>query len=167
MRQGLRVGSGMVARGKSPGTMQEMHAIWGAGCCNGMMAGSGAGGGARRVTCCGGQSRWGSWHGSGCCGPSSDGRREMCAIWGSGCCNGMMAGSGTGGGARKGTYCGASSRGGSGHSVGCCVLSTSMGEGCTVVAEGVSLSGVGGRFSQVLTMCRLTFFQSWRARRSR
>ncbi len=83
------------------------------------------------------------------------------------CCCEMATGSGAGGGARRGACCGASSRGGSGHSVGCCVLSTNMGEGCTVVAGEGSLSGVGGIFSQVLTMCRFTFFQSWRARRSR
>jgi len=74
IRQGTLVGSGMGARGNSPGTMQEMQSIWGAGCCRGITAGSGAGGGARKVTCCGAQSRCGSGHGCGCCGVSTYGR---------------------------------------------------------------------------------------------
>jgi len=73
--QGMLVGSGMGAHGDSPGTMQEMHSICGASCCRGMTAGSGAGGSARRMTCCSVQSCCGSWHGFGCCRLSTYGRR--------------------------------------------------------------------------------------------
>jgi len=72
--QDALVESGIGAWGNFSGAMQEMHSIGGAGCCRGMATGSGAGGGACRMTFCGVQSCCGFGHGFGCCGLSTYGR---------------------------------------------------------------------------------------------
>jgi len=83
-------------------------------------------------------------------------------------CREMATGSGAGGGARIGTYCGVCLPSCSGHSVGCCVVSAQRKRGCTVGAgDGTLTSGGGGSVCRRVKSCWFTSAKSRRTRRSR